>query len=363
MGFKRPPSSAFAFPLYACMATEAPIFIVGPNRSGTTLLRLMLNAHSRIAVPDELVYFRGEIAGAMRDEWTQPDLSPDAFRQYVRNFLQRNREALAPLSANDLEEAICASGPFTLRHPYAETLDQWAAAHGKARWGEKTPGNLFYVDVIHDMFPNARFVYMARDPRAGVHSMLKTSFFRGDAVINALNRRKYDRNGLQHLRRSVPEEQWTVLRFEDLVQEPEATLRSLCTFLQEDFEPGMLSYHETSQKYMNQRAVNRFNKAATRPVSAKKAASWRTGLSEIQVAEVEWICRHEMDAFGYERDGHSLPLSRRVKGWLKIAYWHLQNWRHRHAPQFILQDRVLQRSRTRLKSVFNRAIPATTSTQ
>jgi len=344
------------------MATDAPIFIVGPNRSGTTLLRLMLNAHSRIAVPDELVYFRGEMAGATRSDWKHPDLTPSEYRRYVHAFLQRNEEALAPLSVDDLENKICHDAP-SLRSPYAISLDAWADAHGKPRWGEKTPGNLFYVDVIQDMFPDARFVYMARDPRAGVHSMLKTSFFRSDAVINALNRRKYDRFGLQQLALSAKQGQWTLLRFEDLVREPEQTLTSLCAFLGEDFEPEMLSYHTTSQKYMKQRALSQFNKAATRPVSSKKADSWRTALSDTQIAEVEWICHHEMDAFGYERDGHSLPFPRRVKGWLKIAYWHLQNWRHRHAPQFILQDRVLQRSRTRLKAVFNRAIPATTSTQ
>lgn len=95
----------------------------------------MLNAHSRIAVPDKLVYFREEMAGASTHEWASPGLSQTAYRAYVRDFLQRNREVLAPLSIEDLEADICNTGPRDLRHPYALTLDRWAEAHGKVRWG------------------------------------------------------------------------------------------------------------------------------------------------------------------------------------------------------------------------------------
>ena len=132
----------------------------------------------------------------------------------------------------------------------------------------------------------------------------------------------------------------------------------MCDFLDEAFEPAMLTYHETSHTYMKQRAAHRFNRTATEPVSPEKADSWRTALTSVQVAEIEWICHREMNTFGYVPDGVPLPFSRRAKGWLKIAYWHLQNWRHRHAPQFILQDRILQRSRTRIRKQFQRTTSA-----
>jgi hypothetical protein len=340
--------------------STSPIFIVGANRSGTTLLRLMLNAHSRIAIPDELVYFHAPLAGISREEWRHPSMSQDAYREFVDVFLRRNQEILSPLSISALRASIF-DAPSDLRQPYAYTLKEWASTHGKVRWGEKTPGNLFYADVIIDMFPNAQFIYLARDPRAGVHSMLKTSLFRGDAVVNALNRRKYDVWGLDHLRRHVPSEQRSFLRFEDLVEDPEQTLRFLCTFLGETFEQGMLHYHEGSKKYMKERAIADFNRAATQPISRSKVASWRNGLSDTQIAEIEWIYGRAMSDLGYSPSNRPLPLTSRAVGWLKIAYWHVQNWRHRHAPQFILQDRIFQRSRTRFRRAINRLSPVPVS--
>ncbi len=328
-----------------------PIFIVGANRSGTTLLRLMLNAHPRIAIPDELVYFYAPLAGASTEDWASPDLSREAYRQKVRRFLERNREELAPLSIDELEHKICNAGPPNLRRPYEYALASWADAQGKERWGEKTPGNLFYVDVILDMFPDAQFIYLMRDPRAGVHSMLKSSLFRGGAVINALNRRKYIVRGLSHLQNSVPSAQQVLLQFEDLVRDPEPTLRRLCRFLREDFHPVMLSFHEDSEQYMKQRALDQFNRAATKPVDPDKATAWQQGLSSAQIAEVEWVCRREMDEFGYEREKFALSWASRCAAWLKVAYWHLQDWRHRQSPQFIFQDRILERSRRRVQEM------------
>jgi hypothetical protein len=280
-------------------------------------------------------------------------MSSDEYSDFVLNFLRRNEEVLKPLSITKLSRSIC-SAPPNLRRPYAVPLKAWATAHGKSRWGEKTPGNLFYADVIIDMFPRAQFIYLARDPRAGVHSMMKTSLFRGDATVNALNRRKYDVEGLDHLRRSVPAEQRTFIRFEDLVQFPEQTLRSVCEFLGESFESDMLHYHEGSHKYMKERAVDDFNRAATQPISSVKVAAWRDGLSDEEVAEVEWIYGPAISALGYSPTNCPLPLTSRVAGWLKIAYWHVQNWRHGYAPQFILQDRAFQRSRTRFRRAISR---------
>ena len=122
--------------------TGAPIFIVGANRSGTTLLRLMLNAHPSVGIPEEVVYFGSRMAGVPIEQWRAPGLAPAAYTRFVKNFLETS---CAPLGMPDrmaLLAEILESGPADFRHPYQYVLEAWARQHGKPRWGEKTPGNL-----------------------------------------------------------------------------------------------------------------------------------------------------------------------------------------------------------------------------
>ena len=328
---------------------SSPIFIIGANRSGTTLLRLLLNAHSSIAIPDELVYFNGRFTRPAYANWRNPDLSHEEYATFVRRFLRQNETVLHPLSIEELEQSILSDGAPDLRRPYAHALQTWAECHGKNRWGEKTPGNLFYVGLIQNMFPRARFIYLMRDPRAGVHSMNKSVLFTHDAVINALNRRKYMRKGLAHLQSVVPSNHRTLIKYEDLVTAPESTVRALCAFLDEPYEPQMLNFHESSEQYMKPRAANQFNQAATRPITAAKIDAWHQGLTEEEKALVEWICARDMQRHGYAPSNRTPSLTNRMKASLKAAYWYLQNWRHRDSPQYILQDPVLARSRNRIK--------------
>lgn len=328
----------------------SPLFIVGANRSGTTLLRLILNAHSRIAIPDELVYFDYNFSRGSFSPWHSPTFSQEQYEQFVSRFLERNEEALAPLDIDQLKDEILSSPAFDLREPYAHALQAWASHHGKTRWGEKTPGNLFYADLIHDMFPEARFIYLMRDPRGGVDSMNRSVLFSDDTVINALNRRKYMQEGLAQLQAAVPARQRTLLKYEDLVAEPEPTVRALCAFIGEDFEPRMLNFHQDAEQYMKPRAVKTFNQAATRPIQKSKIDAWRQNLSPHDVAIIEWICRTSMQAHGYERTGATPSLFARGTALLKTLYWRYKCRSKAHSPEYVHQDPVLARFRNQVRN-------------
>ena len=328
----------------------SPLFIVGANRSGTTLLRLILNAHSRIAIPDELVYFNYNFSRGSFNPWHSPTFSQEQYEAFVSRFLERNEEALDPLSIDRLKHEILSSPAFDLREPYARALQAWAAHHGKQRWGEKTPGNLFYVDLIYDMFPDARFIYLMRDPRAGVDSMNRSVLFSSDTVINALNRRKYMQEGLDQLRATVPSNQRILLKYEDLVAEPKPTVQALCTFIGEASEPQMLDFHQDAERYMKSRAAEKFNQAATRPIQKSKIDAWRQNLSKGDIAMVEWICKASMQEHGYERTGKTPPLFTRGIALLKTLYWHHKCRSKAHSPEYVHQDPVLARFRGQTKN-------------
>lgn len=320
-----------------------PIFIVGANRSGTTLFRLMLNKHSQIAVPDELSYFHGPFFWRGRRSWATDRIPRSRYDGFVSSFLRRTANVLAPLDADKLQHEILEREGTDLRFPYDFVLTSWARAHGKSRWGEKTPGNLFHVSTIVRMFPDALFVYMVRDPRAGATSMQQSSIYSEDLVINALNRRRYMSDGYSLLEKHVSPDNRHVLRYEDLVADPESSLRGTLSFLGLEFEPAMLTFHENAREFMGNRASSELNVAATGPVDRSKIDSWRGVLSQREIAVVESICGEEMDRFGYVRDGTPVRARDFAAILTRLCYWRLQMWKHRHIPQYQVQHGLFPR--------------------
>ncbi len=334
---------------------EAPIFIVGANRSGTTLLRLMLNAHPRIAIPEELIYFRSYFGDTPIESWQQPDLPRKVYAEIVRDFVVRTVKLHPELRAQTLIDKILNDGPFDLRHPYSVVLGAWAHHHGKQRWGEKTPGNLFYIDIIQEMYPDARFLYVVRDPRAGVASMQRTDFFPNDVAFNALSRQKHDRVGHSLLADHVDPDHWMTLRYEDLTSQPETALRKVCSCIGETYDAAMLAYHQSSTAYMKEDAVATYNSAATQPVTTAKIDSWKQCLTEWEVALIETICKSEMKRYGYQMTSRSVPLSILFEWAFKSAYWRLQSIRNQENRHYTVKHPIFARMRTRLGGLFRRA--------
>ena len=328
---------------------NSPVFIVGANRSGTTLMRLILNAHAHIAIPEELLYFNSYIAGIPVTSWKSPDISDTVFAGFVRDYVTTACSLLGLSNAAQLIEHLCAQKPYDLRAPYQLVLESWAALQGKARWGEKTPGNLFYIDIMIEMFPDARFIYMVRDPRAGVHSMMKTSFFPQDVVFNALSRHKFMTSGYEMLRLHVPSSHRMIVRYEDLVEATEATVRTVCQFLDEPFDPRMLQFHEKAAQYMKKEAVNSYNKAATRPISSEHMAAWRAHLRGAEIAQIQSICKREMETHGYPLDAAEMGFKQRFEVILKKAYWRYQEWRHRDIRHFTVKAPMFARLKGRVR--------------
>lgn len=336
---------------------KPPIFIVGANRSGTTLLRLMLNAHSQIAIPEEMLYFRSHYASARIEDWRNPSLSEADYEEIVQTFVSHAAKLHPELEARTLSQRILENPRRDLRHPFASVLSEWAKSHGKKRWGEKTPGNLFYVDVISTMFPDSYFIYVVRDPRAGVASMVKANFFPQDIILNALTRRKHDRVGLKLLREHIPQNQWLVTRYEDIVQYPERELNRICDMIGERYEPGMLEYYDSATRYMKAEASQSFNAAATKPVMTSKISRWRTQLTPFQIAAVEHTCKEEMRRYSYE------PLYPALSIWenvqlrtniaMRVAYWHWQMWRHQDVRHYTVKHEMFARARSRATSLLS----------
>ena len=291
-------------------APESPIFIVGAPRSGTTLLRLQLNAHPRIAIPAETNFFRAVYQ--RHDRRGTPDWSAA-----VQTYLKICRTRFQP--AIPLDELAHRLHGLRSRPDYGLLLslpiEQWAAAQGKPRWGEKTPYHIFYADIILRLFPGARIIALQRDPRAVVASMGTFEMSGHDAVLNARLWRDVWTHGRRILSCSVPPEQRLTVRYEELVGDPEGVLRTTCEFLGEAFDPAMLAFHRSTDHF-----VPSVRSEKLRQPVRNDPDRWRTTLGADEVALVEAVCGAVMEPMGYRREGPAPRPRQRAELAAKLGY-------------------------------------------
>lgn len=315
--------------------SNGPIFIVGPPRSGTSMLRLMLNAHPHLAVPDETSFFndfykRPQTAAAQ--PW--PEMVNAFIGHCAKRFrpevdLEPVRQRLLGLETPDYAQLLAAP------------LAAWSAAQEKTRWGEKTPLHVFFGPDIIRLFPDAKVILLQRDPRATVASMNRFPHASSDSVLNAWLWHDVATRGAQTLTASVPPSQLAQLRYEDLVGAPEAELRRLCGFLGETFTATMLDFHRSVTSYQARVVTEKI----TKPVRDDRE-SWREHLSADDVACIEAICRRPMMSLGYEPGPRPAPLRGRLDigaAWLYIRA--RQRLRHRDVRYRMVSTRSYRLTR------------------
>ena len=298
--------------------SAGPIFVVGAPRSGTSLMRLILNAHSRIAIPEETNYFP-----SVFEPWQEKAEDGDSWPQAVNTYLSASSEFLhPPVDLNEVRATLLGS-PRDFAQLLSLPLESWARSQGKVRWGEKTPTHIFFADVIVRMFPDARFAELIRDPRSTVASMNRFHWASDDTVLNACWWRDSMSKGRRLLLSAVPDDRRISVRYEQLVTEPELVIRNVCRFLGEAYESTMLSFNETASRYVK----GAYDPKLLQPISA--GPDWHNSLTRQQVAMVEAICGTEMEDLGYERTGIALSRREKAAAQAKPSYVAWKHWQHR----------------------------------
>jgi hypothetical protein len=217
------------------VARSGPIFVVGFQRSGTTLLQSILGSHPRIAAPPE-TYFLMRIV-ELQDYYG--DLHDD---ERLRRVLHETLNPPVPLLAQSgFDEAKLFDAARATDRSYRALIDtvlsDFAARHGKARWSEKSPGQL--AGRLLHLFPDGQAIHIVRDPRDVIASSLSTPWRRTGLRDEVEAWRTFTlanaRSGME-----VGPDRFLQVRYEDLTNDPSAVVRLVCSFLQEEFSDDML---------------------------------------------------------------------------------------------------------------------------
>lgn len=313
-----------------------PVFVFGCPRSGTTLLRLMLDAHPDLAIPPESHFIPR--VWAVRQRYEKPE-GLDVER-LARDIMATQRVRDWRLSPEDLWARLRNLEEPDLAGVFASFFQAYADAQGKVRWGDKTPGYSLEIPLLLELFPDARFVHLIRDGRNVALSFM--------ALDSATNRLAEAAAAWSHRVRVARHDglwaagdRYLEVQYERLVAEPREELRRVCDFTQLRFVDEMLDYGEKALQKIPENERHLHGNLVRPPTTGLR--DWRGQLSPRDVGTFEAIAGRELALFGYRLDNQNPALRTRIRSrLLQLGNLFMQGvWKARRRALLILRPDAL----------------------
>jgi hypothetical protein len=296
---------------------SGPLFVIGMPRSGTKLLRDLLRGHPRIRIPS----VETNILQRWVAEWERfGDLSdPARFSAFYRwnlrapYFLYMSR----PPQSRILEEVWYASCRSFAPADVFEALirhDVGAPPESNLIWGDKSPDYVNHVDLLAELFPEARFIHIVRDARDYCLSLRRRN------SAHAARAAQLWADGVMKARQDGQRVtgQYIEVQYEDLLADPERELRRCCDFLGVGFDPSLLTLRFSTEHTGDAKGA--------REVMAANARKYLHAMDLRTIRRIEAIAGAALREFGYEVE-YSGP-ARRVPGPLMSCYRLLDGLRY-----------------------------------
>jgi len=279
-------------------------FVVGVARSGTTLLRLMLDAHPALAIPPETGFVPAiaeltEQGGMLRERFLAVVLGAETWPDL----------ALTPAA---LRAALEAIEPFTAAAGLRALYRLYAGRFGKARWGDKTPLYCTALDRIRRVLPEARFVHIIRDGRDVALSLGGLWFAPGRDPETLARHWRSQIDAARAQGAGRPD--YLEVRYEALVEHPRRELARVCEFLALPYDVCMERWHEGARERLSEHGDRfradgslvishaerlRNQRFAMQPLAPDRVFRWRREMDADSVSRFELEAGDLLEALGY----------------------------------------------------------------
>lgn len=291
-------------------AFPAP-FVVGVGRSGTTLLRMMLDTHPQLAIPPETHFVNPLIQASGKLRFN----ASTATKAIVHD--ERRRWNDFGIEPEELLARMEAVEPFNTTDALRAFYLLYADKHGKPRWGDKTPDYIRKMKKIQKSLPEARFIHVIRDGRDAGLSQNRRIVKRGKEPVPPREMARRWRKRIVKSRIDAAEvEHYLEVRYEDMISDTEGLLRRVCEHIELDYDPAMLTYYERAEERLQEmagalpakkgrperEAGERIEAHAltTKPPDPERLQVWKTEFSAEENAEFENAAGYLLDELGYE---------------------------------------------------------------
>jgi hypothetical protein len=282
-------------------ARFSPLFIVGCERSGTTLLRNLLDRHSQMAVLNETFFFNA-LADLDFETTDRRRLAAQVSERLTAlPHFQYQLHDFAEQTGRIVEAGTDKAGLFRA------ILEHYAFRRGKPRAAEKTPSHLYHAPEILRLLPNAKMICVVRDARDVALSLRK--LVDGPLWLQAVRWRRAAQQALRYQRRYP--ERFRVVRYEDLIGSPRQILGALDRFAGLEYEDSQLDPSIEPDVFWGSQEA--FHRGSFEPLNAASVQAWKRTASRQQKWIINAVAADFLRAFGYDDTGlDDCPLPSRL---------------------------------------------------
>jgi hypothetical protein len=287
---------------------EVPFFfIVGRPRSGTTLLMAMLEANPATIIPVECPIIKNLYPKyGKRQLWSKKDLSNFYTDLTEQTFYSHYKFTDLSFDFDSIQkDLLLLEGKCTFGEIIKLVYLNYNSLFPKEEIrviGDKNPDSSNFIDHYIKIFPEAKYIHIIRDYRDHIMSMFKAGFGIPSVAMLAF-RWKMNFKKLERVRSEQPDK-FLLLRYEDLVSEPEKNLRAICDFLGIEFFPVMLHHQEfikDNELYPEQQ-MKEYQKSVIEPITTLKLYNWKKNMPASNVKISDMVVGKYAEIAGYERD-------------------------------------------------------------
>lgn len=281
-------------------------FIVGVTRSGTTLLRLMLDAHPDLAIPPE-THFVPQLIKTTRKR----GVSCEEAHGVVTGHRQWGD---FDLDSGELLRRFCELDQIEPESTVRAFFELYAEREGKPRWGDKTPNYVKRMKQIERTIPEARFIHMIRDGRDAALSRFKRLLKEpppmetvAERWVRKIEGAREDAKDLDH---------YIEVSYENLVRDTETELQRVSDFLELPWDPSILRYYERAEDRLAEmtrdlpgddgkpmRPADHRKEAhllTSKPPDPSRLARWKQDMDPEQNEIFEGVAGELLTELGYE---------------------------------------------------------------
>lgn len=273
------------------------LFLVGEQRSGSNLLRLMISNTHEVAAPHP-PHILQRIDPIVPVAQILDDKKFDQLVEIVCQMIEKNPVPWlnTTLDRGDVKKRCSEKHVIAI---YGAVMDIYAESNQSQKWMCKSMQNIRWASGLNDYFKTNKYIFLHRDARDVALSFSKAVI--GEKHVYFIAKQWCD---LQRLcldaRAKLPTDRYFTISYNQLTNETESTLRNLCGFLSTEFKPEMMSFYN-SEEAKNTAASSSLWENVTKPIMHQNSNKFLKELTQDQVRIVESVAGKELDELGYQR--------------------------------------------------------------